>query len=180
MMQQRYKIVFSGPMGAGKSQAISSISETAVFATEVPNTDQDAHQKLLTTVGIDYGEITLDDQTKIALFGTPGQERFQFIWPIVSQGALSVIILIDHTAYNPLEDLAIYLGEFSARIPHVVIGVTHVDGMPERPMSIYRDWLTEQGLSYPLFAIDARKREDVLLLIESIIASFEAKISMSS
>lgn len=177
-MHQRYKIVFSGPMGAGKSQAIASISEIPVLTTEVKNTDQDAHAKMLTTVGIDYGEISLDDQTKIGLFGTPGQERFQFIWSIVSQGALSAIILIDHNAADPLIDLAFYVDQFRSRISHLIIGVTHVDERLDRPMSIYRDWLTKRGLSYPLFAVDARKREDVLLLIESIIASFETKMNV--
>ena len=57
---QRLKIVFSGPMGAGKTQAISSLSDIPVVSTEVMNTDLDTNAKLLTTVGMDYGELTVD------------------------------------------------------------------------------------------------------------------------
>ncbi len=56
---QRLKIVFSGPMGAGKTQAISSLSDIPVVSTEVKNTDLGTNAKLLTTVGMDYGELTL-------------------------------------------------------------------------------------------------------------------------
>ncbi len=175
---QQYKIVFSGPMGAGKSQAIASLSDISVLTTEVANTDQDAHQKMLTTVGIDYGEITLDSHTKIGLYGTPGQQRFSFIWPIIAQGALSVVILIDHTSANPLDDLQSYIQAFEGKINHLVIGVTHVDEMLERPVAIYREWLEQNGLNHPLFTVDARRREDVLLLVEVIIASFEARMNV--
>jgi signal recognition particle receptor subunit beta len=62
-----------------------------------------------TTVGIDYGEITLDDGVKIGLYGTPGQSRFDFIWPVICQGALGVILLVDHNSKVPLEELEGYL-----------------------------------------------------------------------
>ena len=62
MLLQKYKIVFGGKMGAGKTQAIQSISEVKVLSTEAQNTDLDAHAKALTTVGIDYGEIKLEDE----------------------------------------------------------------------------------------------------------------------
>ena len=106
---QRLKIVFSGPMGAGKTQAISNLSDIPVVSTEVKNTDLQTNAKALTTVGMDYGELTLEGGMSIGLYGTPGQERFNFIWPILSQGALGVIILIDHSASDPIADWANYL-----------------------------------------------------------------------
>ncbi len=75
MLLQQHKIVFGGTMGAGKSEAIKMLSDIPVIETEAINTDIDAHSKYLTTVGIDYGEIILDEETKIGLYGTPGQER---------------------------------------------------------------------------------------------------------
>lgn len=177
---QRHKIVFGGAMGAGKSQAISSLSEIKVLATEAFNTDDMAHSKLLTTVGIDYGEISLDAETRIGLYGTPGQTRFSFIWPIIAKGSLGVIILVDHTAQNPLTDLSTYIEAFGKTSDNLIIGVTHIDQRPDRPTSIYRDWLHQQGRTYPLFFIDARKREDVLLLVETMIASLEAQLGSMS
>lgn len=84
MILQQYKIVFGGTMGAGKSAAIKTLSDVAVISTEAVNTDTQAHSKLLTTVGIDYGEIKLDDDTKIGLYGTPGQDRFDFMWILIT------------------------------------------------------------------------------------------------
>ena len=78
---QRLKIVFSGPMGAGKTQAISSLSDIPVVSTEVMNTDLDTNAKLLTTVGMDYGELTVDGGASIGLYGTPGQERLSLFGP---------------------------------------------------------------------------------------------------
>ena len=94
MILQQYKIVFAGTMGAGKTAAIQTISQIQVLSTEALNTDTAAHQKALTTVGIDYGEIALDDETKVGLYGTPGQERFNFMWGVICKGALGTILLI--------------------------------------------------------------------------------------
>ena len=174
---QRYKIVFCGGMGSGKSQAISSLSEIPVFATEALNTDEGAHSKLHTTVGIDYGEITIDDTLKVGLYGTPGQSRFQFMWPTIAQGALGIVILIDHSAANPLADLDLYLESFvgtSERM--IVIGVTHVDVSSNQSLEIYRRWLTAHKKRYPIFSVDVRQKDDVLLLVETIIASLEVHI----
>lgn len=173
---QRYKIVFGGRIGAGKSKAIQSISEIPVFATEALNTDEAAHSKLLTTVGIDYGEFTIDDQTKIGLYGTPGQQRFSFIWPLIAQGALGVIILVDHSGPDPLGDLELYLNAFSGEDRTIVIGVTHMDVGNTCSLKQYRDWQTKNNKQHPVFAVDARKRSDVLLLIEAIIASLEVQL----
>ncbi|MDO4427496.1 MAG: ATP/GTP-binding protein [Moraxella sp.] len=171
---QRLKIVFSGPMGAGKTQAIASLSDIPVVSTEVQNTDLDTNAKLLTTVGMDYGELSIEGGVSIGLYGTPGQERFSFIWPILSQGALGVVILIDHSANDPVADLAHYLKTFDEIYDgRVVVGVSQIDKKPERPFSIYRDWLDSNNRNLPIFPVDMRKKEDVLLLVESIIASLE-------
>lgn len=171
---QRLKIVFSGPMGSGKTQAISSLSDVPVVSTEVLNTDLDAHSKILTTVGMDYGELIIDGDSNIGLYGTPGQERFNFIWPILAQGALGIVILIDHSASDPIADLAHYVDTFrNIYDGRMVIGVSQVDKNPELDMSVYRDYLKEHDLHFPLFPVDMRKKEDVLLLVETIISSLE-------
>ena len=171
---QRLKIVFSGPMGAGKTQAIATLSDISVVSTEVKNTDLHINAKALTTVGMDYGEMTLEDGVSIGLYGTPGQERFNFIWPILSQGAMEVIILIDHAAQDPVADLAHYLDIFSKIYQgNIVVGISQLDKMPERDFAIYRDWLSSQQKNLPVFPVDMRQREDVLLLVDTLIAALE-------
>lgn len=173
MILQQYKIVFAGTMGAGKTEAIRSLSDVPVLLTEAFNTDDDSHAKMETTVGIDYGEVTLDDGVKIGLYGTPGQSRFDFIWPVICRGAIGAIVLIDHNIENPIQELENYLEVFQNYTDNIAIGITHVDLASEQPTSIYKDWLISQELYSPLFFIDARKKDDVLLLLEALITSVE-------
>ncbi|NNP74237.1 GTP-binding protein [Acinetobacter defluvii] len=175
MIIQKYKIVFAGSMGAGKTEAIKALSEISVLATEALNTDQERHQKLNTTVGIDYGEITLEDGNKIGLYGTPGQGRFDFMWGVISQGAIGTIILIDHSNPKSLEELQYYVDIFKQYGENIVIGISHIDENTEVSSHQYRTWLIENNLSYPLFFIDARKKDDVLMLLETIITTLEIK-----
>ena len=177
MILQHYKIVFAGTMGAGKSAAIQTISDINVLSTEALNTDTEAHHKALTTVGIDYGEITLEDNLKVGLYGTPGQERFNFIWSVICKGALGTIILIDHSVYNPIQQLNEYLESFKQMSNNIVIGITHLDAKTENTTAIYRDWAAQQATTYPLFFIDAREKDDVLLLLEALIANAEIQIT---
>lgn len=174
-MQHKFKIVFSGPMGAGKTRAISTLSDIPVVSTEAKNTDIEANAKALTTVGMDYGELKLSNGQTIGLFGTPGQERFNFIWSILAEGALGVVLLIDHAAEDPVADLKHYLETFKEFYNgRIVIGVSRVDVKPERPFGIYQDFLEKHNLNLPVYPVDMRKREDVLLLVETIVASLEA------
>ena len=175
MILQQYKIVFGGTMGAGKTAAIKSLSDIPVVSTEAVNTDLDAHSKYLTTVGIDYGEISLEDGTKIGLYGTPGQDRFDFMWTIVCKGAMGTVVLIDHSNPNRLKDLEFYLDAFQKYSNNIVIGVTHLDEEKEQLLKIYYDWMTINNCHFPLFAVDARQKDDVLFMIETLIASLEVQ-----
>lgn len=176
MLLQKYKIVFGGTMGAGKSSAINILSDVDVVSTEAINTDTQTHSKALTTVGIDYGEIVLDDGATIGLYGTPGQERFNFMWSIVCKGAIGIVILIDHSTKNRLKDLEFYLNSFKEYGENIVIGITHLDEDKEQQLKIYRDWLEINKLTYPLFSIDARKKDDVLFIVETLIANVEIEL----
>lgn len=175
MILQKYKIVFGGKMGAGKTEAIQSISETTVLSTEALNTDSDAHSKALTTVGIDYGEIKIEDDITVGLYGTPGQERFDFMWPVICEGAIGAIILIDHSSRSVLDDLTYYVDIFSQFISNLVIGITHVDEDSQQLLKKYRNWMDMKNLNLPIFAVDARQKDDVLLLVEVLIARVEVQ-----
>lgn len=175
MIIQKYKIVFAGSMGAGKTEAIKSLSEVPVLATEAFNTDEHSHKKLNTTVGIDYGEVTLDDGNKVGLYGTPGQGRFDFMWGVICKRAIGTILLIDHSLQTPLEELDYYINTFKQYGDNIVIGITHIDDDLAKPTHQYRQWLLERQLNFPVFFIDARKKADVLLLLETLITALEIK-----
>lgn len=162
-------------MGAGKSTAIQCISEIPVINTDVRATDEVSLRKETTTVALDYGELTLADRQKISIYGTPGQERFNFMWEILAQGALGLIILIDNTAPDPLQELERYLDVFLEHIAEnaIVIGVTRTDLKATPSLDAYHQRLAQRNLALPLFSIDARKREHIVMMIEALVAMLE-------
>lgn len=175
MILQKYKIVFGGTMGAGKTEAIKSLSEISVLSTEARNTDEQSHTKALTTVGIDYGEIKLDDGVVVGLYGTPGQDRFDFIWTVICKGAIGAVILIDHSRKTALEDLQFYVDSFKENLSNMIIGITHLDEDPQHMLKRYRDWASANQYTMPVFAVDARKKDEILMLVEALIARAEVE-----
>lgn len=92
---QTVKMVVTGPFNAGKTQFIRTISEIDVVSTERKITSDAERVKESTTVAMDFGRITVDQDLILYLFGTPGQKRFDFMWEILSEGMLGFIVLID-------------------------------------------------------------------------------------
>lgn len=92
---QTVKMVITGPFSAGKTEFIRSISEIDVVSTERKISSDAERLKETTTVAMDFGRITVDDDLVLYLFGTPGQRRFDFMWEILSEGMLGFIVLID-------------------------------------------------------------------------------------
>src|SRR6476660_9511141 len=89
------KIVVTGPFSAGKSTLIRTISEITVLSTEKDITDETKSRKAETTVAMDFGRITIDKDQVLYLFGTPGQDRFDFMWEIRGEGMIGYILLLD-------------------------------------------------------------------------------------
>ncbi len=170
------KLVFTGSSGAGKTTAIATISEIPVINTDVHTSDLTlSKQKEKTTVAMDYGELTLEDGQKLRLYGTPGQQRFDYMWKILIKGALGLIILVDNAGSDPLGDLARYLDNFREFIRETgaVIGVTRMDIASEPPLQSYYDYLQQQGFQLPILPIDARSHDSVAMLIHALIALLE-------
>ena len=104
------KIIFTGPVGVGKTTAISALSDEPPVQTDASASDMTLVRKGYTTVAMDYGVIHLDEETKVHLYGTPGQERFNFMWEILSQGSMGLVLLLDNTKKQSIERFAILLG----------------------------------------------------------------------
>lgn len=174
---KEYKILFTGTVGAGKTTAIGAISETPTVSTDVANLDETV-AKASTTVGFDFGIITLEGGDRIRLFGTPGQGRFDFMWKILIQDAMGLIILIDNSRPAPLEDLNIYLDGFADALKKVpcVCGIGRTEQNRSPSLDDFSRHLERRGLLLPIFPVDVRKREDVLLLIEALLAQLECNL----
>ncbi len=125
MSVQPLKLVVSGPVGAGKTTLIQTLSETAVVSTDEAASEDIG--KAGTTVALDFGTVHIDD-TLLFLFGTPGQERFDFMWDVLCEGALGLLVLVSAARPADFRHSRHILEFITSRyaLPYIV-GVTHQD-----------------------------------------------------
>ena len=115
---QTVKMVVTGPFSAGKTEFIRSVSEIDVVSTERKITQsQEKTVKEATTVAMDFGRITVDDDLVLYLFGTPGQRRFDFMWEILSEGMLGFVVMVDSTRPETFREARSILETFRAYAP---------------------------------------------------------------
>ncbi|KQW55397.1 GTP-binding protein [Variovorax sp. Root411] len=172
---KEYKILLTGTVGAGKTTAIGRVSETSPVMTDVPNSDTSV-AKERTTVGLDFGQLTLDNGDRIRLFGTPGQARFDFLWKILVRNALGVIVLMDNSRPDPLDDLSTYMHGFASALRSLpcVIGVGRTESHPVPSLDDYAERLAAMGRVFPILGVDVRRRTDVILLVDTLLMQLEA------
>ena len=175
---QAVKIVVTGPFSAGKTTLIRTISEITVLSTEKDITDHTKSRKAATTVAMDFGRITIDRDLVLYLFGTPGQDRFDFMWEILGEGMLGYILLIDASREDSLEEAVGILAAFRkmARVPFVV-ALNKSAGMEPADEERIRTVL-ELEEDTPVVPCDATDRESVksvlLALLYSVVAQIDA------
>lgn len=173
---QEYKIVVLGPMGAGKSTLVQALAGGRGVNTDMRNSDPRA-QKALTTVAMDCGDIALPGGDRLRLYGTPGQRRFAFLWPILLEGASGAIVLAD-AATDTTRDLAIShleaITRYSPSLP-VVIGLTRQDSLSVSQVSDCGHWLQSTAPSLPAIPVDPRKPQQVLTLMDVLMSQIECQ-----
>jgi uncharacterized protein len=177
-----WSILFAGPVGSGKTQAIRTASDIEVVSTEAEATDETVLLKEQTTVAMDMGVMHLDEGARIRLLGSPGQERFDFMWDILLDQARGLVLLVDHSRPQAVQQLAFYAEQLAARtgarwVPWVV-GVTHVDQADSADLRPYRKLLetfpSPAGLGpVPVMEVDARQRRDVRALLLCLASMLE-------
>lgn len=175
MVDREIKILFGGPFGSGKTTAIECLSDIGVVRTDAEASDVVGRVKPTTTVALDYGLIELDGGRRIHLYGLPGQERFDFMWEILSKGALGMVLLIDNYRPFPLRDLEFFLKQFRPFLERraLVVGVTKMDLKPKPEIEEYQAFLEKKTLRFPIMEVDARSREDIRLLLQTLLYSMD-------
>ena len=177
------KIVVTGPFSAGKTTLIRTISEITVLSTEKDITDHTVSRKAATTVAMDFGRITIDRDLVLYLFGTPGQDRFDFMWEILGEGMLGYILLIDASREDSLEESVGILAAFRkmARVPFVV-ALNRSAGMDPQDEERVRSVLALDE-DTPIVPCDATDRESVkavlLALLYSVVDQIDAPAAAS-
>ena len=172
-------ILFTGPMGAGKSTAIRSLSEVEVISTEANNSERHIVDKATTTVALDYGEITLSNEEKIRMYGTPGQNRFDFMWTILKKRAEGVVLLVNNDAPDGIAQMLAFMEEFQELCANggVVIGLTRTDLAPTPTTSEYARALAEvyPDLTVPIFTLDPRDKDLMQMALLTLVVNLEMR-----
>ncbi|MFC4514549.1 ATP/GTP-binding protein [Streptomyces ehimensis] len=167
------KLLVAGGFGVGKTTLVGSVSEIRPLRTEELLTEagrpvddiSGVEAKSTTTVAMDFGRITLREDLVLYLFGTPGQDRFWFLWDELAQGALGAIVLADT---RRLADCFAAVDYFERRGIAFTLAVNCFDGAPRHSAEAIRDAL-DLDPDVPVVMCDARERDSVKRVLVSVV-----------
>jgi uncharacterized protein len=178
---QAVKIVVTGAYSAGKTSLIRAISDIDVVSTEHAVTDPDERMlKAETTVALDFGTVAINDEVTLYLFGTPGQERFDFMWDVLATGCIGYVVLVDSCRPAHLLETQRLMAHFSqiVDVPFVVAANKQDDPAALPPAYIRRRLGVPEHI--PVIPCVARERASAKEVLLSLLAQIEQTVHTPS
>jgi signal recognition particle receptor subunit beta len=174
-------VVVAGGFGVGKTTAVAAISEIKPLRTEAAMTTlasdldngSDVPAKTTTTVALDFGCITIAPDLKLYLFGTPGQDRFGFMWNDISHGAIGALVIVDTRRINACYPAVDYFEQIG--LPFVV-AVNMFDGVFAFELDEVR-WALAVAPEVPLVTFDARHKLSVRDALLAVVRHTHSRVS---
>lgn len=169
------KVAFIGSVGSGKTTLIKNLSTIEILNTDVKST-QDIGKEM-TTVGMDYGEILVDNELKLGLYGVPGQRKFSFMWDFVKQGLWAVVILIKNNSNESISELdhLIDYFEINDQTP-CLIAITHSDVVKgDTSKKQIKKVLDKYALNIPIYSINSSLKENGELIFRTLVMLEETR-----
>jgi len=173
------RVIVAGAVGAGKSTFVQTIAEMGVVSTEEIATDQTTALKPTTTVALDFCRVNLKSKTLhgvdriLYVYGTPGQERFKFMWEILLHKAqLCLVLVAAHRpeSFQPTREIIDFIDRFSSDPLPLMIALTHTDC----PGALSNQSVSTalENRDHPLIAVNPRDRDSVLEALTLAVASW--------
>jgi uncharacterized protein len=178
------KVVIAGGFGAGKTTFVGAASEIAVLRTEAAMTDLSVGiddlsaviGKTTTTVALDFGRRTIDEQMVLYMFGTPGQDRFWFMWDDIARGSAGAVVIVDT---RRIADGFGAIDFFEDRQVPFVVAVNQFDGAPRHHPASVRDALALPA-EVPLVICDAREGRSVVSVLATLVEHALARAAVTT
>ena len=171
------KIVVTGPFDAGKTTFIRTISEITVLSTEKDVSELDEAHRGRTTVAMDFGRITVGSDIALYLFGTPGQDRFEFMWDILAEGMLGYVLMVDAERPESVEEARRINEHYRAlaEVPSIVV-VNKLSDHEEDTMTAKVRQELSLSDDVPIVVADARDRDDVKRVLVAFLRSVQTRM----